>query len=115
MIPNSKHAETRILTTIFALIFWDIIFSRVPGAFETKFQACPLDMFEDSFYRARKTLFEHRLKEIEDGKAKEYLKRYDDRYRPERTWCIGLRWDAFEQTQLLEIIEVPFMSVYRVT
>ncbi|KAF7778490.1 hypothetical protein Agabi119p4_2835 [Agaricus bisporus var. burnettii] len=99
------HAETRILTTIFALIFWDIIFSRVPGAFETKFQACPLDMFEDSFYRARTKLFQHRLEEIKNGKAKEYLKRYDDRFRPERIWCIGLSWDAFEQKQLLEIVE----------
>jgi Fanconi-associated nuclease 1 len=71
-------------------------------------------MFGDSFYRARKTLFEHRLKEIEEGKAQEYLKRYDDRYRPERTGCIGLRWDAFEQKQLLEIIEVPLAPVYLV-
>lgn len=109
---NSFHAETRILTTIFALIFWDIIFSRVPGAFETKFQACPLDMFEDSFYRARTKLLQHRLEEIENGKAKEYLKRYDDRFRPERIWCIGLSWDAFEQKQLLEIVEVLFISIY---
>lgn len=69
-------------------------------------------MFEDSFYRARTKLLQHRLEEIENGKAKEYLKRYDDRFRPERIWCIGLSWDAFEQKQLLEIVEVLFISIY---
>ncbi|KAF5358415.1 hypothetical protein D9756_001293 [Leucocoprinus leucothites] len=99
------HSETRILTTIFGLVFWDIIFSSVPGAFETQFQAGPLDMFEESFYLARHALFEARLKEIEDGKAGEYLKRHDDRFRPKQTWCIGLRWDVCEQKQLLEIVK----------
>lgn len=107
------HSETRILTTIFALIFWDIIFSGVPGAFETPFQAGPLDMFEDSFYLARRALFEQRLEEVRNGKAKEYLKRHDDRYRLKQTWCIGLRWDVCEQKQLLEIVEVLFLLVTR--
>ncbi|KXN91395.1 hypothetical protein AN958_00657 [Leucoagaricus sp. SymC.cos] len=99
------HSETRILTTIFALVFWDIIFSPVPGAFETQFQAGPLDMFEDSFYLARRHLFEKRLGEIEAGEAGYYLKRHDDLFRPKQTWCIGLRWDVCEQKQLLEIIQ----------
>ncbi len=105
------HSETRILTTIFALIFWDIIFSRVPGAFETQFQAGPLDMFEDSFYLARRDLFEARLQEIREGKGRDYLKRHDDRYRSKQTWCIGLRWDVCEQGQLLEIVEVGLSSL----
>ncbi|KAK1221684.1 hypothetical protein PQX77_015514 [Marasmius sp. AFHP31] len=52
------HSETSILTTIFALLFWDIIFADVPGAFEAKFQAGPLDLVEDSFYHARQDLFD---------------------------------------------------------
>ncbi|KAF9447872.1 hypothetical protein P691DRAFT_705955 [Macrolepiota fuliginosa MF-IS2] len=99
------HSETRVLTTIFALVFWDIIFSPIPGAFETQFQAGPLDMFEDSFYLARRALFESRLREIREGKAQDYLKRHDDRHRPKRTWCIGLKWDVCEQKQLVEILE----------
>lgn len=87
-------------------MFWDIIFTPVPGAFETQFQAGPLDLFEDSFYIARHELFEKRLKEIEEGKAAECLKRHDDRFRPKQTWCIGLRWDVCEQKRLLEILEV---------
>lgn len=63
-------------------------------------------MFEDSFYLARRELFEIRLGEIREGKGEEYLKRHDDRYRPKQTWCIGLRWDVCEQGQLLEIIKV---------
>lgn len=92
-------------------MFWDIIFSPVPGAFETQFQAGPLDMLEDSFYLARRESFETRLREIREGKAKEYLTRHDDRYRPKQTMCIGLRWDVCEQKQLLEILEVWYFTM----
>jgi len=67
-------------------------------------------MFEESFYFARQALFEARLGEIEDGKAGEYLNRHDDRYRLKRTWCIGLSWNVCEKKQLLEIVEVCFLT-----
>jgi len=98
------------LTTIFALVFWDIIFTSIPGSFETQFQAGPLDMFEESFYFARQELFEARLREIEDGKGGEYLNWHDDRYRPKQTWCIGLSWNVCEKKQLLEIVKVRFFT-----
>ncbi|GLB34607.1 putative VRR_NUC [Lyophyllum shimeji] len=100
------HSETRILTTIFALLFWDIIFSDVPGAFETPHQTAPLDMAEDSFYRARKGSIDARLEEIrEKGRAREIVKRHDDLYREKKVWCVGVRWDICEQQDLLEIVE----------
>ncbi|KNZ45352.1 hypothetical protein VP01_820g1 [Puccinia sorghi] len=33
----------------FCLVFWDVIFAPVPGAFETSFQTAPLDMATDAF------------------------------------------------------------------
>jgi Fanconi-associated nuclease 1 len=68
-------------------------------------------MFEESFYLARQRRFDARLKEIEEGKAGEYLKRHDDLFRPKQTWCIGLKWDVCEQKQLLEIVEVSLFDV----
>ncbi|KAJ7024022.1 hypothetical protein C8F04DRAFT_1192880 [Mycena alexandri] len=39
---------------LFGLLFWDIIFAQVPGAFETPWQRGPLDLMDDSFItRAR--------------------------------------------------------------
>ncbi|KAG5653529.1 hypothetical protein H0H81_012470 [Sphagnurus paluster] len=97
------HSETRILTTIFALLFWDIIFADVPGAFETKYQTAPLDLAEDSFYRARKQAIETRLKEIQDkSRAQELLRRHDDAHRDKKTFCVGVQWDMCEQQDLLD-------------
>lgn len=91
---------------MFALLFWDVIFADVPGAFETAFQTAPLDIFEDCFYYARQQQIETRLAEINDGHGTEILKHHDDQHRPKSTWCIGVRWDLFSQTDLMEIIEV---------
>ncbi|PPQ99096.1 hypothetical protein CVT24_009363 [Panaeolus cyanescens] len=99
------HAETSILTMLFALLFWDIIFASVPGAFETPFQTCPLDMFEDAFYYARKRLIEDRLAQIRAGEACEILTRHDDQYRPKGTWCLGVNWERCTKQELLQIVE----------
>ncbi|KAF9053139.1 hypothetical protein BJ165DRAFT_1339846 [Panaeolus papilionaceus] len=99
------HAETSILTMLFALLFWDIIFASVPGAFETPFQTCPLDMFEDAFYYARKQLIEARLAQIRGGKFCEILSRHDDQYRPKGTWCLGVNWELCTKQELLQIVE----------
>ncbi|KAG6871888.1 hypothetical protein C0995_015385 [Termitomyces sp. Mi166 len=100
------HSETRILTTLFALLFWDIIFTDVPGAFETAHQTAPLDMAHDSFYRARKDLIDTRLEEmVQKDRAKEIVKRHDDLYREKNTWCIGVRWDICTREDLLDIVE----------
>ncbi|KAF9561143.1 hypothetical protein CPC08DRAFT_635815 [Agrocybe pediades] len=99
------HCETKILTTIFGLLFWDIIFADVPGAFETPFQAAPLDIFEDTFYYARKELILKRLDEIKADKWREILERHDDAYRPKQTGCIGVSWDLCTKEDFLDIFE----------
>ncbi|KAF8891363.1 hypothetical protein BD779DRAFT_1514822 [Infundibulicybe gibba] len=99
------HSETRILTTIFGLLFWDVIFADVEGAFETPYQTAPLDMAEDSFYLARKDIIEARLLEIEAGKGKEILELHDEQFRAQEVFCTGVRWDICDQQDLLEIIE----------
>ncbi|KWU46578.1 hypothetical protein RHOSPDRAFT_8870, partial [Rhodotorula sp. JG-1b] len=43
------HSENGVLTMIFALIFWDILFAPVDGVFETPFQTAPLDLATDAF------------------------------------------------------------------
>ena len=100
------HCEGRIICTIFGLLFWDILFADVPGAFETPYQCAPLDIAEDSFYHAREGLIKDRLAEIEQGNARKILKKIDDEHRQKGTWCVGVRWDIFERQDLFEIVEV---------
>ena len=100
------HCEGRIVTTLFGLLFWDIIFAPIPGAFETPYQTAPLDIFEDTFYHAREELIETRLDEISRNNARQIMQNVDDEHRERGTWCLGVRWDLFPKEDLLEIAEV---------
>jgi hypothetical protein len=100
------HCEGRIVTTLFGLLFWDIIFAPIPGAFETPYQTAPLDMFEDTFYLSREEIIEARLDEIGEGKACTIIEGVDNEHRERGTWCLGVRWDLFPKQDLLEIAEV---------
>ncbi|KAJ6631580.1 VRR-NUC domain-containing protein [Mycena sp. CBHHK59/15] len=99
------HSETQILTTLFGLLFWDIIFANVPGAFETPWQTGPLDIAEDSFYYARQDLIEKRLEDINSGQARAILERHDEKYREKKTCCIGVSWQVCDRDALVEIVE----------
>ncbi|KAI0957731.1 hypothetical protein AcW1_006029 [Taiwanofungus camphoratus] len=97
------HCEGRIVTTLFGLLFWDIIFAPVPGAFETPFQAAPLDIAEDTFYFSRKDLADRRFEELCAGQAAEIVARVYDEHVEKGTWCVGVRWDLFGKEDLLGI------------
>ena len=51
---NSFHSEMFILTTIFALLFWDVIFADTLGTFKTPYQFAPGDLTEDLFYYGKR-------------------------------------------------------------
>ncbi|KAF7362260.1 Fanconi-associated nuclease [Mycena venus] len=99
------HSETQVLTTLFGLLFWDIIFAQIPGAFETPWQVGPLDIGEDTFYYARRERIEARLTEIKNGQARTILAENDERYRENKTCCIGVSWDVCGREDLIEIVE----------
>ncbi|KAG8694499.1 hypothetical protein FRC09_009804, partial [Ceratobasidium sp. 395] len=101
------HSEGSIISTLFGLLFWDILFAPVPGAFETPYQSAPLDLFHDSFVSAREDLINARLTELADdqGAARRIIEAIDERERENETWCIGVRWEQFEREDLLEIAD----------
>ena len=98
------HCEGRIVTTLFGLLFWDVIFAPIPGAFETPFQSAPLDLVEDTFFYSRQDLIEARLEEIRSDKAAEILERTFDANT--NVMCVGVRWDLFQKEDLLGIVRV---------
>ena len=100
------HSEGRIVYTIFGLLFWDIIFTIIPGAFETPFQVAPLDIDTDTFYHSRRELFDKRLAEIKQGNAREIVRNVDSKHRDYRTLCVGVKWDLVERDDLENIVEV---------
>lgn len=97
------HSEGGIVRTLFAYLFFDILFIYVPNVFQTAFQTCPLDLHTDAFYQARAPEINRRLADIANGGAERLIHAVEDAgHRERRTCVVGLRWD-FELDDLLEL------------
>ncbi|OBT71119.1 hypothetical protein VF21_09913 [Pseudogymnoascus sp. 05NY08] len=96
------HAEGGILQTLFAYLFYDILFAYIPNVFQTEFQTCPLDLYTEAFFPSRASEIHHRLAELSNGGAGRLIREVDERERERRTCVVGLNWD-FAVEDLLEI------------
>jgi hypothetical protein len=76
------EAENRFWTSLFALLFWDIIFSPVPRAFGHPFQSGPSDLFSAGFRPAREPAISKRLAELAstDDWRDRLLERYHQKH-----------------------------------
>jgi len=97
------HSEGGILRTLFAYLFFDILFVYIPNVFQTAFQTCPLDLHTDAFYPARASEISHRLVDIANGEAERLLRVVYERERDQRTCVVGLNWD-FDIEDLAELV-----------
>ncbi|KAL1208950.1 Fanconi-associated nuclease 1-like protein [Cardamine amara subsp. amara] len=92
------HTESSIWLTIFGLLMWDILFSDVPGVFQTRFQTAPLDLETESFYITRKETIESQLEKVANGMAEEILIISYETHRG--TACRGVAWERFSLEEL---------------
>ncbi|PQE22763.1 coiled-coil domain-containing mtmr15 protein [Rutstroemia sp. NJR-2017a BVV2] len=97
------HSEGGILKTLFAYLFFDILFLYIPNVFQTEYQTCPLDLHTDAFLPSRSSEVRHRLVEIENGAAEAIVKRVWEEHHERRTCVVGLRWE-FEVGDLVECV-----------
>lgn len=97
------HAEGGIIRTLFAYLFFDIIFTYVPNVFQTAYQTCPLDLHTDSFYPTRISEINRRLAEVSNGEAECILREVYKREHERRTCVVGLNWD-FDVEDLAELV-----------
>ncbi|OAA67606.1 coiled-coil domain-containing protein MTMR15 [Cordyceps fumosorosea ARSEF 2679] len=97
------HSEGRIVRTLFAYLFYDILFLYIPNVFQTAFQTCPLDLHTDVFFPTRASEINHRLVEIENGGAESLVRAVWEREHERRTEVVGLNWD-YEIDDLLELV-----------
>lgn len=62
---NGIHCEGSLLITLFAVLFWDIIYNdNVPNVFITELQYLPFDLYTSDFYKNREILIKERLIDI---------------------------------------------------
>jgi len=59
--------ENHLWNALFGLACWEELFAPVPGAFQHRFQAAPMDIGHPDFFARRREAFEHRLAEFQDG------------------------------------------------
>ncbi|KAH9809195.1 Fanconi-associated nuclease 1 [Teratosphaeria destructans] len=96
------HSEGGILKTLFAYLFFDVLFVYIPNVFQTEFQTCPLDLHTDAFYPSRMSEVNARLNEISNGDAGTLIQKVWDAHHERKTCVVGLDW-TFELDDLLEI------------
>ncbi|KAB8596099.1 hypothetical protein FH972_025808 [Carpinus fangiana] len=98
------HSEGGIVRTLFALLFYDVLFTYVPNVFQTPFQTCPLDLHTDAFFATRMGEVNARLAEIANGEGPRLIEEVWQREQERKTCVVGLDW-SFELADLLEIAQ----------
>ncbi|KJZ73643.1 hypothetical protein HIM_06976 [Hirsutella minnesotensis 3608] len=97
------HAEGGIVRTLFAYLFYDVLFIYIPNVFQTAYQTCPLDLHTDAFFPARASEINHRLVKIANGEGERLLREVWQREHERRTSVVGLNWD-FDVEDLAELV-----------
>ncbi len=97
------HSEGGIVRTLFAFLFYDILFAYAPNVFQTAYQMCPLDLFSDAFYTTRSSEIHTRLADISNGGAEAIFQRVWAEHHERKTCVVGLSWE-YEYADLCEII-----------
>ena len=97
------HSEGGILRTLFAYLFYDVLFVYIPNVFQTPFQTCPLDLHTDAFYPSRVSEVHARLNDISNGEAPRLVKDVWEQHHERKTCVVGLQWD-FAVDDLLEVV-----------
>ena len=98
------HSEGGIVRTLFAYLFYDILFLYIPNVFQTPYQTCPLDLHTDAFFPSRASEIRTRIAEISNGDAAALIRAVYDAHSEKQTCIIGLNW-SYALEDLLEIAE----------
>lgn len=81
------YVENLLINGTFGLAFWDQIFMPVPGAFVNPYQAAPLDMYTQEFYKNRRGAIDRRLAALEACDLRsELLAAYERHFGTSNRW-----------------------------
>jgi Fanconi-associated nuclease 1 len=95
------HCEGSALTTLYGLLFFDIIFSNVPGVFKNAYQTAPLDYGSESFYSNRKKSIDDRLVMIESEFDKTLEMIRECWTENHKVQCVGVNWELCELDEII--------------
>ncbi|XP_056021881.1 fanconi-associated nuclease 1-like isoform X2 [Ostrea edulis] len=94
--PEGLHAEGSILSNLFGLFFWDVLFMDVPDVFHSAYQTHPLDLYSTLFYTNRKSAIDQLLDEINKATVEELHTMMTAVWEAHcGVMCAGLNWERF--------------------
>lgn len=97
------YVENYLWTSLYGLIFWDIIFKSKPGAFFNPFQRGPNDLYSEDFYLSRKREIDRRIKWIGTiGWEDKVLKTFDDK---KLTANHLVRWKQINKSAIKRVLK----------
>lgn len=70
------YVENTLFCSLFGLLFWDIIFSPISGAFTNPFQRGPQDMHSEFFYPTRKAAIDARMQFLQSDRWQHQIKEH---------------------------------------
>lgn len=98
------YSENMLFNGLLGLLFWDIIFKAVPGAFANRSQRAPLDLYEPEFVLRRQADINQRLELIRNGGAQLLITRHLTEKQGVANTLV--HWDFFQQTPWQAVLSV---------
>lgn len=101
---DGKHAETSTLTTLFGILFWDIIFEdkQVTNVFVDRFQSRPLDLGTDHFYQSRRDMIDTRLDHMQNSSLETICEMATTTWMLNKDYeCSLVNWSLFDSLEEL--------------
>lgn len=91
---DGMWCENVLYTTLFGLLYWEVVFAPLEGMFQHPFQDAPLDYRTEFFHPHRADLFAARGAVLRDGDPERLVLDAHAAHAPRR--CSGVAWDALE-------------------
>lgn len=97
-LGGGLHAENALFRALFGLLFWDVVFAPVPGMFQHRFQAGPLDLASEHFYENRRALIVSTLDALRTTHLGRAVSVAYERHRGRTNALVG--WDHYTAEEL---------------
>ncbi|MEY3038087.1 MAG: hypothetical protein RL143_654 [Pseudomonadota bacterium] len=75
------YVENCLINSMFGLLFWEVLYAPIPGAFFHPFQAQPADLYRSNFKELRADLIQECFNRLDNGDYKSAISdRYQEKY-----------------------------------
>ncbi|MCO7225805.1 VRR-NUC domain-containing protein [Pleionea sp. CnH1-48] len=98
---DAYWVENSVFCGLFALVFWDVIFADIEGAFFNPFQAAPADFHLPEFISSRQDLVDSALERLQSEQVFESWCR-DIFEHKQGVACRMMHWPLFEEQHFFE-------------